>query len=98
MSAFLEEQGIQIFNSKKYKINTLDIYGYFYIDASNALPSLLQNEVIRHCYFISNGNSTIWLSESNISEIIRFINGKNNKTVKEIQKLKMKKENTIIIF
>lgn len=95
---FLEEQAILIFNSEKYKINTLDIYWYFYISDFNKLSSLLQKEIIRHCYYTSNNKSTIWLSEWNISEVIKFINWKNNKTVKEIQELKMRKENEIIIF
>lgn len=98
VTKFLNEQWIQIFNSGKYRINTLEIYGYFYIDAFNSLSTLLQKELIRHIYFISNNNSTIWLSEANIAEIIRFINGKNNKTIKEIASLKMRKENQIIIF
>ena len=58
----------------------------------------MQKEVIRYIYYISNNKSTIWLSEANIAEVIRFINGKNNKTVKEIQGLKMKKDNTIIKY
>lgn len=95
---FLENQWIEIFNSKKYKINTLEIYGYFYISDFNKQSPLLQKEIIRHCFYVSNNNSTIWLSEANISEIIKFINWKNNKTVKEIKNLKMKKENEIIIF
>jgi hypothetical protein len=95
---FLEEQWIKIFNSEKYKINTLDIYWYFYITDYNNLSELLQKEIIRHIFYISNNKSTIWLSEANIAEIIRFINWKNNKTIKEIKNLKMKKENEIIIF
>lgn len=98
VESFLEEQWIKIFNSEKYKINTLEIYGYFYISDFNKLSSLLQKEIIRHCFYVSNNKSTIWLSEWNIAEIIKFINGKNNKTVKEIQELKMRKENEIIIF
>jgi hypothetical protein len=58
----------------------------------------MQKEVIRYIYFISNWNSTIWLTESNINEIIKFINGKNNKTIKEIWGLKMRKENKIILY
>jgi hypothetical protein len=58
----------------------------------------MQKEVIRYIYFISNWNSTIGLSEANIEEIIRFINGKNNKTIKEIWGLKMKKENKVIVY
>ncbi len=95
---FLTEQWILIFNSCKYKINTLSINGYFYIKDFNKLSSLLQKEIIRHIFYISNWKSTIWLNESNILEIIKFINWKNNKTIKEIKELKMKKENTIIIY
>ncbi|MDD2907419.1 MAG: tRNA lysidine(34) synthetase TilS [Candidatus Gracilibacteria bacterium] len=95
---FLKEQGILIFNSQKYKINTLEINGYFYIEDFNNQTSLLQKEIIRHIFYISNGNSTIGLSEANIAEVIRFINGKNNKTIKEIQKMKLEKNNKIIIF
>ena len=95
---FLKEQGILIFNSCKYKINTLEINGYFYTGDFTSLSTLLQKEIIRYIYFISNGNSTIWLSESNIAEVIRFINGKNNKTVKDINQMKLKKENKIIIY
>jgi hypothetical protein len=98
VESFLEEQWIKIFNSEKYRINTLDIYWYFYISDFNTLSSLLQKEIIRHCFYTSNNKSTIWLSEWNISEVIKFINWKNNKTVKEIQELKMRKENEIIIF
>ena len=95
---FLYEQWILIFNSWKYKINTLEINGYFYINDFIKLSSLLQKEIIKHIFYVSNNKSTIWLSEANIAEVIRFINGKNNKTVKEIKEMKLKKENTIIIF
>ncbi len=95
---FLYEQGILIFNSKKYKINTLEIYWYFYILDFNKKSSFFQKELIRHIFYISNNKSTIWLSEGNIAEIIKFINWKNNKTIKEIKNLKMRKENQIIIF
>ncbi len=95
---FLKEQWVLIFNSWKYKINTLSINWYFYINDFNKLSKLIQKEVIKHIFYISNNKSTIWLSEWNISEIIKFINWKNNKTIKEIKNLKMKKENEIIIF
>jgi hypothetical protein len=58
----------------------------------------MQKEIIRYIYYISNDKSTIGLSESNISEIIKFINWKNNKTIKEIKNLKMRKENEIIVY
>jgi tRNA(Ile)-lysidine synthase len=95
---FLHEQGILIFNSGKYKINTLEIFGYFYIKDFNKKTKFFQKELIRHIFYISNNNSTIGLSEANIEEIIKFINWKNNKTIKEIKNLKMRKENEIIIF
>lgn len=95
---FLYEQGIQIFNSAKYRINTLEIYGYFYISAFQKLTPFLQKELIRHCFYVANEKSTLWLTSANIDEIIRFIGGKNNKTIKEIKNLKMRKENEIIIF
>ncbi len=95
---FLDEQWILIFNSWKYKINTLSINWYFYIDNFNKLSPLLQKEIIRHIYYISNNKSTIGLSEANIAEVIRYINWKNNKTVKEIKEMKLEKNNKIIIF
>lgn len=95
---FLNEQWILVFNSWKYKINTLDINGYFYIKDYNRLSSLLQKEIIRHIFYISNWKSTIWLSEANIWEVIKFINWKNNKTVKDIKEMKLKKENEIILY
>ena len=95
---FLKEQWIKIFNSWKYKINTLQIYWYFYIEDFNKKTNLMQKEIIRHIFYISNNNSTIWLSEANIDDIIKFINWKNNKTIKEIRELKMRKENKIIIY
>jgi len=98
VTKFLKEQGILIFNSAKYKINTLEIYWYFYIDDFNSLSKFLQKEIIRHIYFITNWKSTIWLSEANIEEVIRYINWKNNKTVKDIKNMKLKKENKIIIY
>ena len=73
-------------------------YEFFEIPAFKQLSPFLQKEVIRYIYYIENGNSTIGLSEWNIAEILRFIDGKNNKTVKEIQKLKMTKDNKKIIW
>lgn len=65
---------------------------YFEVSAFQKLSSFLQKEIIAHIFYISNENSTIWLSEANISEIIKFINGKWNKTIKEIKGLSMKKD------
>lgn len=54
--------------------------------------NFFQKEVIRYVFFIRNWNSTIWLSEANIKEIIKFIDWKGNKTKKEIKELKMFKD------
>jgi hypothetical protein len=62
------------------------------------LVSLLQREIIRYIFYISNWKATIWLSQKNIDEIIKFINWKNNKTKKHIKNLNMRKENDIILF
>jgi hypothetical protein len=62
------------------------------------LNLFLKKEVIRYIYYISNWNSTIWLSEANIWEILKFIDWKNNKTIKEIKWLKMRKENKLILY
>lgn len=70
----------------------------FLIEDFHDLSKFLQKEVIRYIYYISNGKSTIWLSTGNIDEVIRFIYGKNNKTVKEIHGLKMKKDNKKILW
>lgn len=95
---FLKEQWILIFNSWKYKINTLKIYGYFYIKDFNKKSDFFKKELIRHIFYITNNKSTIGLSEANIEEIIKYINWKNNKTIKDIKNMKLKKENEIIIF
>ncbi len=67
------------------------------VNFSNLSP-LLQKEVLRYIYYISNWNSTIWLSEANITEVLRFINWPNGKWVKEIQGMKLKKEKKKIYF
>ncbi len=72
--------------------NFLNNTNYFEIESFNSLPKLMQNEVIRYIYFVSNWNSTIWLSKANIDEVKKFINWKNNKTIKEIKKMKLKKD------
>lgn len=65
---------------------------FFSLKEYKTLNLFLQKEIIRYIFFIRNNNSTIWLSESNIEEIIKFLNWKNNKTIKEIRMLKMKKD------
>ena len=88
----------QFLNSFSDK-NIIDKYWrYFEIEKFNSLSSFLQKEVIRYIFFISNNNSTIGLSEANINEVIKFINWKNNKTIKEIKEMKLKKENKILLY
>ncbi len=62
------------------------------------LSLFLQKEILRHLYFISNNNSTIWLSEWNIAEILRFFSEKKGKGVKEIHGLNLNKEKGVIYF
>lgn len=70
----------------------------FEIKKFNIESSLVQKEIIRYIYFISNWNSTIWLSEANISEVIKFINWPNWKWIKDIWEMKLKKEKWKIYF
>jgi len=70
----------------------------FNIEGFHSLSPFLQKEVIRYIYYTSNDKSTIWLSEANITEVIKFINWKNNKTIKEIRNMKMEKDNKIIKY
>lgn len=78
--------------------NFLENNNYFKIDEFNNLWEFLQKEIIREIYYKTNNNSTIWLTSANIWEIIKFINWKNNKTIKEIKNLKMKKDWNKIYF
>ena len=71
---------------------------YFLIEDFSNLSNFMQKELIRYLFFITNWNSTIWLSKANIAEIIKFINWKNNKTKKEIKNLKLEKDNKKILY
>lgn len=71
---------------------------YFLIKDFSSLSNFMQKELIRYLFFITNWNSTIWLSKANIAEIIKFINWKNNKTKKEIKNLKLEKDNKKILY
>ena len=101
---FLANQDEKIKNNLKYQkiydiFKNIDWYKWwFFISDFNNLKDLLQKELIKYIYYISNNKSTIGLSESNINEIIKFINWKNNKTIKEIKGLKMFKENEIVVY
>jgi len=70
---------------------------YFEIVTFQNLNPLLQKELISKIYKISN-NGTIWLSQWNINEIIKFINDKWNNTRKEIKNMKLYKRNNKIYF
>ena len=65
---------------------------YFLISEFNELSDFLKKEILRYIFYISNWNSTIGLSEANIQEVIKFINGKNSKTKKEIKSMSLRKE------
>lgn len=71
---------------------------YFEIEKFNDLSSLLQKETIRYIYFTTNWNSTIWLSEANIKDVLKFINWPAWKSIKEIWKMKLNKEKKKIYF
>lgn len=70
---------------------------YFEISAFQNLNPLLQKELISKIYKISN-NGTIWLSQWNINEVIKFINDRWNNTKKEIKNMKLYKRNGKIYF
>ena len=70
----------------------------FSISEFNSLSPLLQKEVIREIFYRSNNNSTIGLSEWNIAEVVRYINGKNNKTKKEIHGMNLFKDGDNISY
>lgn len=74
------------------------LWKFFHLDHFNTLSPLLQKEIIRQIYYISHWKSTIWLSEWNIAEILKFLWGKNNKTLKEIWELHMFKDGNIIWY
>lgn len=76
----------------------LDGKNFFSIFAFLWLSEFMQKEVIRYIYYTCNGNSNIWLTEANINEVIKFIKWKNNKTKKDIKKMKLYKENNTIYF
>lgn len=70
----------------------------FNLEEFKNISSFLQKEIIRYIYYVSNGKSTIGLSEWNIAEVIKFLFWKNNKTKKQIQKLDMFKDGNIIYY
>ncbi len=71
---------------------------HFEVTSFFKLSDFMQKEVIKHLYFVSHNASTIWLSEANIREVLRFIRGKNNKTKKEIRNMKLFKDGDTIYF
>jgi tRNA(Ile)-lysidine synthase len=95
---FLNKQNEIIINTWNYKINKNEINWCFYLNNFLELPLFLQKEIIRYIFYISNWNSTIWLTESNINEVLKFINWKNNNTKKDIKNMKLTKKTNIIIY
>jgi tRNA(Ile)-lysidine synthase len=65
---------------------------YFALSDFFKLSPLIQKEIIRKIYYDANSASTIWLSESNIKEVLRFMHWKNNKTHKEIRNMHLLKD------
>lgn len=70
----------------------------FSIKLFNILSPLLQKEVIREVFYRTNNRSTIWLSQWNIAEVVKFINWKNNKTKKEIHNMNLFKDGDNISY
>ena len=70
----------------------------FLISDFNTLTSLLQKEIIREIFYRTNNKSTIWLSESNITEVLKFIAWPNGNTTKEIKNMKLYKKSGQITF
>lgn len=78
--------------------NEIDWYNnYIDIEGFKKLNPLLQKELISKIYKITN-NGTIWLSQWNINEVVKFINDKWNNTKKEIKNMKLYKRNNKIYF
>ncbi len=71
---------------------------YFPIDVFLEKPIFFQKEVIRYIFYVCNNQSHIGLTEGNIKEVIRFIWGKNNKTKKDIKKMKLYKDGNKLFF
>jgi len=86
---FIDDEIKKIINREKQ---------YFLISEFNIKSDFLKKEIIRYIYYITNNNSTIWLSSSNIQEVIKFINSRWNKTIKEIKNMKLFKDGDKIIW
>jgi len=71
---------------------------YFLISDFNNKSIFLKKEIIRYIFFVSNNCSTIGLTESNINEVLRFIDWKNSKTSKNIKSMFLAKEKGKIIY
>ncbi len=76
----------------------LDDRNFFWVTTFLEKSEFLQKEIIRYIFYTCNGKSTIGLTEGNIQEVIKFIKWRNNKTKKEIKKMKLYKENSNIYF
>lgn len=67
------------------------------IEEFEKLDTFEKKELIAYMYKIRNF-WTIWLTEKNINEILKFINDRWNATIKEIKKLKIFKKNWFLYF
>lgn len=77
--------------------NILNDKDYFEISAFNNLSDFMKKELIRYI-FESTNSWTIWLTRSNIDEVIRFINDKWNYTKKDIKEMRLFKKNGKVYF
>lgn len=95
------ENTLTYFEELKHNIDTqvklfLIHDDFFYIDEFLELSTFIQKEIIRHIFWKTNNASTIWLSEANINEVIKFIKNKGNYTKKHIKNMSLQKQNNII--
>lgn len=73
-------------------------HDFFEVALFLSFTPLFQKEVIRTIFYRTNNNSTIGLSEWNLDEVIKFIWGPNNKTIKEIKDMKLRKDWNKVFF
>ena len=75
----------------------IDWNNYFEIQVFNNLSDFMKKELIRYIFEKTN-NWTIWLTKSNIDEVIRFIWDKWNHTKKDIKEMRLFKKNWKVYF
>lgn len=70
----------------------------FVISSFSKQPNFLQREIIKKLYSMAHSWSTLWLTSSNIEEIIKYIHGPYGNTKKELGSLTLYKKNGIISY